>query len=105
MFLTLRKKKNSLKVLVGLLKSISSVLVLSFFLQPLEVSTDDSLPIFTEGSGSVFSPEAVAGAAYNSLSDNRLTGHLRESLKTPFSLVFAILRLMISGKFSLRKRI
>lgn len=88
---------------MGLLKSISSVLVLSFFLQPLGVSADDSLPIFTEGSGSVFSPEAVAGTAYNSLSDNRLTGHLRESLKTPFSFGICNTQIDDLGKIFLEK--
>lgn len=86
-----------------LLKSIPLLLVLSFFLQPLEVSADNFGPIYTEKSSSVFSSRTVVGTAYNSFSNIRLTGHLRESLKTPFSFGICNTTIDDGGKISLEK--
>lgn len=100
--MALRTKKESLNVLMRLLKSISLLVVLSFFAQPLAVLSNNSTTAFAKKNSYEFSSKTVIYTAYNPFSDNRLTSYLRES-KTPFSFGICNTQVDSDGNILLEK--
>ncbi len=103
MFLALKRKKDALKILMGLLRGISFLLALSFFVQPLVVFSNNPSTVFAKRNSSDSSSTAVVSGAYYSFSDNRLTASLRMSLKTPFSFGDCNTQIDDGGKILLGK--
>ncbi|NCC60165.1 MAG: hypothetical protein EOM12_04330 [Verrucomicrobiae bacterium] len=103
MFLALRKKKVSLRILAGLLRGISLVLVLSFSVQSLAEASYNSSTVFSKRNIPSSSLKTVIGSDYYSFLDNRLTASLGLSPKTPFSFGICNTQIDDGGKILLEK--
>lgn len=101
--MALKRKKDSLKVLMGLLKSVPLLFALSFSMLPLVAFSNNSSTVFAKRNGSDSSSKAAVSSAYYSFSDNRLTASLRMSLKTPFSFGACNTQIGDGGKILLGK--
>lgn len=101
--MVLGRKKITLKTLVGLLKSISFLLVLSFSVLPLAGSSNNSSAVFAKRNSPNSSSKTVIGSDYYSFLDNRLTASLGMSPNTPFSFGICNTQIDDGGKILLEK--